>query len=192
MRGECDFRFDRPLVRLGRVFKYWLGQWKHPRYRSRRNPSHLHFCGLHRPGTSRFHGADCRCLPKLRHARPFRKSRTCLQHRHGLRRHHCFSLHGDCSNSPPGFQARTVRCADKVRYRPHGRRHFPSVVDRTPDGCRQPLRSRQDCWPATAQGQPVEVLAALSLPWILQKAICSPLPCLLSGVSISALILSMN
>ena len=34
LRGECDFRFDRPLVRLGRVFKYWLGQWKHPRYRT--------------------------------------------------------------------------------------------------------------------------------------------------------------
>ncbi|MFZ0290996.1 MAG: (Fe-S)-binding protein [Candidatus Sulfotelmatobacter sp.] len=34
MRSERDFRFDRPLVRLGRVFKYWLGQWKHPRYRT--------------------------------------------------------------------------------------------------------------------------------------------------------------
>ena len=34
VRSERDFRFDRPLVRLGRVFKYWLGQWKHPRYRT--------------------------------------------------------------------------------------------------------------------------------------------------------------
>jgi Fe-S oxidoreductase len=34
IRGERDFRFDRPLVRLGRVFKFWLGQWKHPRYRT--------------------------------------------------------------------------------------------------------------------------------------------------------------
>ncbi len=33
VRGECDFRFDRPLVRLERVLKFWLGQWKHPRYR---------------------------------------------------------------------------------------------------------------------------------------------------------------
>ena len=32
-RGERDFRFDRPLVRLARVFKFWLGQWRHPRYR---------------------------------------------------------------------------------------------------------------------------------------------------------------
>ncbi len=33
VRGECDFRFDRPLVRLERLLKFWLGQWKHPRYR---------------------------------------------------------------------------------------------------------------------------------------------------------------
>ena len=34
LRGERDFRFDQPLVRLGRVLKFWLGQWKHPRYRT--------------------------------------------------------------------------------------------------------------------------------------------------------------
>ena len=33
VRAERDFRFDRPLVRLERVLKFWLGQWKHPRYR---------------------------------------------------------------------------------------------------------------------------------------------------------------
>ncbi|MFZ0772100.1 MAG: heterodisulfide reductase-related iron-sulfur binding cluster [Candidatus Sulfotelmatobacter sp.] len=32
-RAERDFRLGRPLVRLGRVLKFWLGQWKHPRYR---------------------------------------------------------------------------------------------------------------------------------------------------------------
>ena len=32
-RAERDLRFDYPLTRLGRVFKFWLGQWKHPRYR---------------------------------------------------------------------------------------------------------------------------------------------------------------
>ncbi|MGO9650641.1 MAG: 4Fe-4S dicluster domain-containing protein, partial [Terriglobales bacterium] len=32
-RGQHDLRFDQPLVRLGRVLKYWLGQWKQPRYR---------------------------------------------------------------------------------------------------------------------------------------------------------------
>jgi Fe-S oxidoreductase len=34
IRGERDFRFDQPGVRLGKVLKYWLGQWKQPRYRA--------------------------------------------------------------------------------------------------------------------------------------------------------------
>jgi Fe-S oxidoreductase len=33
LRAQNDPRFDRPLTRLGRVFKFWLGQWKHPRYK---------------------------------------------------------------------------------------------------------------------------------------------------------------
>jgi Fe-S oxidoreductase len=33
LHGESDVRFDRPLVRLERVAKFWFGQWKHPRYR---------------------------------------------------------------------------------------------------------------------------------------------------------------
>ena len=33
LRGERDLRFDQPLTRLGRVAKFWLGQWKHPRYK---------------------------------------------------------------------------------------------------------------------------------------------------------------
>jgi hypothetical protein len=33
LRGASDVRFDRPLLRLERVAKFWFGQWKHPRYR---------------------------------------------------------------------------------------------------------------------------------------------------------------
>jgi Fe-S oxidoreductase len=33
-RAERDFRLDRPGTRLGRVLKFWLGQWKHPRYKT--------------------------------------------------------------------------------------------------------------------------------------------------------------
>ena len=33
LRAERDFRFDRPLERLGRVLQFWLGQRRHPRYR---------------------------------------------------------------------------------------------------------------------------------------------------------------
>jgi Fe-S oxidoreductase len=33
LRAQSDPRFDRPWARLGNVFKYWLGQWRHPRYK---------------------------------------------------------------------------------------------------------------------------------------------------------------
>lgn len=32
LRAERDSRFDRPLARVGKVLKFWFGQWKHPRY----------------------------------------------------------------------------------------------------------------------------------------------------------------
>lgn len=33
VRAERDWRFDHPLTRAGRVLKFWLGQWRHPRYK---------------------------------------------------------------------------------------------------------------------------------------------------------------
>ena len=33
-RAERDFRFNQPFVRLRRVLRFWLGQWRHPRYRT--------------------------------------------------------------------------------------------------------------------------------------------------------------
>ena len=33
-RGERDIRFDRSWLRLEKVLQFWLGQWKHPRYRA--------------------------------------------------------------------------------------------------------------------------------------------------------------
>ena len=33
VRGERDHRFSRPILRLQKVLRYWMGQWKHPRYR---------------------------------------------------------------------------------------------------------------------------------------------------------------
>jgi Fe-S oxidoreductase len=32
VRGQRDIRFDRPLIRLGRLLQFWFGQWRHPRY----------------------------------------------------------------------------------------------------------------------------------------------------------------
>ncbi|HTQ87144.1 MAG TPA: (Fe-S)-binding protein [Candidatus Solibacter sp.] len=33
LAAQGDPRFDHPLQRLGRVLRYWLGQWRHPRFR---------------------------------------------------------------------------------------------------------------------------------------------------------------
>ncbi len=33
MHAQSDPRFDRPWERLGRVLQFWLGQWRHPRFR---------------------------------------------------------------------------------------------------------------------------------------------------------------
>jgi len=34
LRAQPDLRFDRPFTRLGNLLKFGLGQWKHPRYRT--------------------------------------------------------------------------------------------------------------------------------------------------------------
>ena len=34
LRAQTDFRFDQPLARLGKLLKFWLAQWKHPRYKA--------------------------------------------------------------------------------------------------------------------------------------------------------------
>lgn len=46
LSGEHDFRFDRPVVRLKKVLQYWLGQWKHPRYRGAGTLHILIFAGF--------------------------------------------------------------------------------------------------------------------------------------------------
>jgi Fe-S oxidoreductase len=33
LHTQSDVRFDRPMLRLGRVLQFWLAQWRHPRYR---------------------------------------------------------------------------------------------------------------------------------------------------------------
>jgi Fe-S oxidoreductase len=33
LRAQSDPRFDQPLARIGKVLKFWLGQWRHPRYK---------------------------------------------------------------------------------------------------------------------------------------------------------------
>jgi len=34
VRAQSDPRFDHPVARLGKLLKFWFGQWKHPRYKT--------------------------------------------------------------------------------------------------------------------------------------------------------------
>jgi Fe-S oxidoreductase len=45
-RAQSDPRFDRPLARMGKVLKFWLGQWKHPRYKTAGTLHILIFAGF--------------------------------------------------------------------------------------------------------------------------------------------------
>ncbi|HEY7099165.1 MAG TPA: (Fe-S)-binding protein [Terriglobales bacterium] len=46
IRAQSDARFNRPLARLQKVLKFWLGQWKHPRYPSAGTIHILVFAGF--------------------------------------------------------------------------------------------------------------------------------------------------
>jgi Fe-S oxidoreductase len=46
IRAQRDPRFDRPFARLGKVLKYWLGQWKHPRFKTAGTLHILIFAGF--------------------------------------------------------------------------------------------------------------------------------------------------
>jgi Fe-S oxidoreductase len=46
VRAERDLRFDHPLTRAGRLLKFWLAQWKHPRYRFAGTLHILFFAGF--------------------------------------------------------------------------------------------------------------------------------------------------
>jgi len=46
LRAERDLRFDQPLARLEKVLKFWLGQWKHPRYKTAGTLHILIFAGF--------------------------------------------------------------------------------------------------------------------------------------------------
>src|SRR5208283_1570084 len=161
------------MVAVGKGSEILAGSVEAAALQTRRNPSYFHFCGLPGIGDARLLSFDRRRLPEFRHARPFGKRRSDLQHHHRLRRHHCFSLHGDCCNSPPGFQTCAVRCAGTVRQSPHRGCHFPSLsliaILMVADSLFAAARAAA---PLQA-GHLVDPLAAFSLPWMLQKALAS-------------------
>jgi len=103
LRAERDLRFDQPWARLEKVLKFWLGQWKHPRYKTAGTLHILIFAGFillaMRAFTVLIVGVSQNfVMPGLR------KGRRYLRRNHGLRCHRCLPLHGSCCGPPAGLQ----------------------------------------------------------------------------------------
>jgi Fe-S oxidoreductase len=172
LRGERDFRFDRPLVRLGRVFKYWLGQWKHPRYRTAGILHIFIFAGFIVLALRAFTvlivgvsqnfimpGLSGRAGPVYNIVTDYAATIVFLCMVIAVIRRLVF---------------KPARYAVPARY---GKGHTADAIFLLSLIALLMVADSLFAAATTAgqlqQGQPVEVLAALSLPWILQKALLS-------------------
>ena len=166
LRGERDFRFDRPLARLGRVLKFWLGQWRHPRYKAAGIMHVLIFAGFILLATRAFAlilgFADSNVLPGS------------LGHAYDVVRDYATTV---------VFFCMVIAASRRLVFKParyavpdkYGKAHTADaifllgliatlmVADSLFAGSKAAAQSQL--------GQPVEFLAVLSLPWILKNAV---------------------
>ena len=80
LQAQADPRFDHPFVRLGRVLKFWLGQWKHPRYKFAGTLHILIFAGFILLALRAFSVLIVGVSREFRDARPFGRIRLDLRH----------------------------------------------------------------------------------------------------------------
>jgi len=166
IRGERDFRFDQPIVRLGRVLKFWLGQWKHPRYRIAGTIHILIFAGFILLATRAFALilglSDSVVMPAR------------LGHVYDIVRDYATTIVFLCMviAAVRRLAFKPARYAVPARY---GKAHTADAVfllaliallmagDSLFEGSKAAFQAQQ--------GQTVEFLAAFSLPWILKHAL---------------------
>ncbi len=172
LRGERDFRFDQPLVRLGRVLKFWLGQWKQPRYRFAGTIHIFIFAG--------FIVLAMRAFTTLIVGVSENFVMPGLSGRAGL-------IHNTITDYAATivFLCMVITVIRRLVFRParyavparYGKSHTADAIFLL--GLIALLMVADSLFAAAKaagpaqQGQPVEVLAVLSLPWILQKALVS-------------------
>jgi Fe-S oxidoreductase len=178
IRGEHDFRFDQPLARLGRVFKFWLGQWKHPRYKAAGTLHILIFTGFillaMRAFTVLIVGvSENFVMPGL-----------------SGRAGHLYDIVTDYAATVV-FLCMVIAVVRRLVFKParyevpaqYGKAHTPDAVFllsliailMVADSLFEAAKAAGQLQP----GQPAEVLAFLSLPWMLKTALASsPLPTL--------------
>jgi len=172
LRAERDFRFDRTLVRVGRVLKFWLGQWRHPRYKFAGALHILIFAG--------FILLAARAFAVLIVGVSENFVMPGLSGRFG----HLYNIVTDYAATVV-FLCMVVAAIRRLMFKParyavparYGRGHAADAVFllgliatlMAADG----VFAASDAAGHAHQGQPVEALAVLSLPWTLQALIGS-------------------
>ena len=167
-RAQRDFRFDRPLTRLGNVLKFWFGQWKHPRYKFAGTLHILIFAGFLLLAARAFSGADRRSLREFCDAGPVRNERPSSTT--SLRITPQPSSSSAWWSSP--FAASSSSQPDMPFPRSMAKAHTADAVFLL--GLIATLMVADSLFAASntaghaQQGQTVETLAVLSLPWMFQ------------------------
>jgi Fe-S oxidoreductase len=166
VRGQRDFRFDRPVQRLEKILQFWLGQWRHPRYPGAGILHLLVFAGFLLLATRAFSLI-------LGVSGSFVGSGT-IGHVYSTVNHYAATV---------VFLCMVIAAIRRLVFKParyavpakYGKSHTADaifllaliatlmVADSLFEASKAAAQSQQ--------GQPVEFLAVLSLPWILKSAL---------------------
>jgi len=179
-RGERDGRLDRPLVRLEKVLQFWLGQWKHPRYRTAGTMHILFFAGFLILATQAFSLLVLGVSPNF--VLPGSSGEV----------GHIYDIVKDYAATIV-FLCMIVAAIRRIVFKParyavpagYGKGHPVDAIFLL--ALIALLMASESLFEAsgaafqTQQGQPAEFLAVLSLPWMLKSVLGStPLPTLQS------------
>ena len=171
-RAQSDPRFDQPLARLGRVFKFWLGQWRHPRYKFAGSLHILIFAGFILLAMRAFTVLIVGVSPNF--VMPGLSGRT----------GELYDLVTDYAATVV-FLCMIVAASRRLIFKParyavpakFGKGHTADAIFLL--GLIAVLMAADSLFAASRsagylqQGQPAEALAAFSLPWMLRLAIVS-------------------
>lgn len=179
MRAERDVRFDRPWLRLKMVLKFWLGQWRHPRYRFAGFIHILIFAGF----ILLFSRAMHLLALGISDETGVRTSGTPGHIYDGVRAY----------ASTVVFLCMVVAAVRRLFFKPARNAVPAGRKDGTPDAIFllaliALLMAADGAFEASqrAANAPAEFAAALSLPWILQKALLGTAPGALWNIHVGA------
>jgi len=185
LRAERDLRFDQPLTRLGRVLKFWLGQWKHPRYKFAGTLHILIFTGFILLATRAFTVLIVGVSPNF--VMPGLAGRT----------GHIYDIITDYAATVV-FLCMVVAAVRRLVFKParyavppkYGKSHTADAVFLL--GLIAVLMVADSLFAASLaaghaqQGESVEALAVLTLPWMLKMVIGAMPLATLRGINVGA------